>query len=120
MRFITPFLVLGAGMLLLGGSTPAPSFSTHQPRELCEIFGYIRIVEGNSRADYTYYVEESEFSADYVVFWEESPLYADVSGHWYKTDDPYEAFYTLKEIKNPNRADFIVYFTEYEHRAGCP
>ncbi|HAA10176.1 MAG TPA: hypothetical protein DCE41_00200 [Cytophagales bacterium] len=102
------------------GAYPAPASFTLPPSGICDLFGYIYLEEGNRPVDYTFYVEESEFSADLVVFWEENRLYADASGHWHETQDSFEAHHILKQVSSPNKADFIVYFTEYEHRAGCP
>lgn len=105
---------------LFMGSISAPKESEKVPRELCEIFGYVYLEQDPRRgADYTYYVEESEFSSDLVVFWQENPLYASSSGLWYETKDPFEAHFTLRRTKKRSEADFIVYFTEYEYRAGC-
>ncbi|MEL6536859.1 MAG: DUF6150 family protein [Bacteroidota bacterium] len=108
--------------LLIGftGATPANELARVPPSGICDLFGYIYLETGDKPVDYTFYVEESEFSADLVVFWEENPLYADASGHWHETTDSFEAHHILKQISSPNKADFIVYFTEYEHRAGCP
>jgi len=109
-------------LVLIGfvGAAPAPKAKRLPPSGICDLLGYIYLEEGNQPVDYTFYVEESEFSADLVVFWEENPLYADAGGHWHEVKDSFEAHHILKQVSSPNKADFIVYFTEYENRAGCP
>lgn len=100
---------------MLGARAPKAT-----PSNLCDIYGYIYLETGDRRADYKFYVEESEFSADLVVFQEENPLYADASGHWFITDRREEADYILKQVPRESGSDFIIFYTEYEYRAGCP
>lgn len=97
----------------------APTASV--PRDLCDVYGLIYVDStGLGPVDYSVYLEESEFSADYVIFLEENPLFADRTGIWHFTNDRFLADFIVRPSRSSRNADFKIFFTPYEDRAGCP
>jgi hypothetical protein len=65
------------------------------------------------------YIEETEAFADLVVFKSENALFADKPGLWYFARSRAEANWFIVFVKEREKADFSICFTETESFAGC-
>lgn len=91
----------------------------HDQPDPCDIYGKIYIESNPRYAHFRVYEDDSEAFADIIIFEEENTLYADRVGHWSFVDDRDFADVYIYLDNDRNRADFSVYYTDYESFAGC-
>lgn len=101
---------------LLFNPTPERCAEQFDP---CRIYGKVYIEENPRYAHYRVYEETSEAFADILIFEEENPLYADRVGIWSFTDNRDFADVWIYFEKDKSRADFAVFYTDFESFAGC-
>lgn len=108
MRLITNLVFLL--LLSLAGRAQPP---------FCKLSGAFFEESDPARIQYRVYLEETEAFADLVVFKSENALFADKPGLWYFTRSRAEATWFIAFVKEREKADFSVFFTETESFAGC-
>ncbi len=86
----------------------------------CDIYGQIYIEKDRRRATYLVYIEpDNDYRANLLVYKESSPLNADKEGLWYFVEQRGFADYTICFVQDRSIADFIIYYTDKFHQAGC-
>lgn len=91
-----------------------------QPINPCDIYGQIYEEKDRKRANFLVYVEpENDYRANLVVFKESNSLMADGKGLWYFVGQRGFADYSVHFVEDRSIADFIIYYTDKPHYAGC-
>jgi hypothetical protein len=93
---------------------------TTQPINPCDIYGQIYEEKDRRRAQFLVYVEqENEFRSNVVVYKESNLAFADAKGLWYFTNNRGFADYAVHFVEDRSIADFVIYYTDKPHYAGC-
>jgi hypothetical protein len=93
---------------------------TPQPINPCDIYGQIYEEKDRRRAQFLVYIEtENEFRSNLVVFKEDNAAFADNKGLWYFTNNRGFADYAVHFVEDRSIADFVIYYTDKPHYAGC-
>jgi len=90
-----------------------------QSFDVCQVYGAVYEADSPRNASFTIFLETSEAFADLVVYQEDNRLMANESGHWFFTDKPSFAHFSIYFVSNRGLADFSIYYTETLSFAGC-
>ena len=116
MTFLLLFFSLVQSLLLVPTSEP----KSLQPINPCDIYGQIYEEKDRRRAQFLVYVEtENEFRSNLVVFKESNLAFADNKGLWYFTTNRGFADYAVHFVEDRSIADFVIFYTDKPHYAGC-
>lgn len=90
-----------------------------QSFDACQVYGTVYEADSPNDASFTVYLETSEAFADLVVYQEDNRLMANESGHWFFTDKPAFAHFSIYFVNKRGLADFSIFYTETLSFAGC-
>ncbi|HEX2901339.1 MAG TPA: DUF6150 family protein [Bacteroidia bacterium] len=85
----------------------------------CQLQGAVFVEEVEAFATYRVYLEDVENFADLRVFKESVRGFADKPGRWHFTDTKAFADFTVAFVNVRARADFSIYYTEFQSLSGC-